>query len=59
MDKGIAQEAFRDMKSFLDASNLKKTTLTYLASKLPEKNIDELRKMFISLDLNGDGRLSV
>lgn len=46
------------MKNFLDASNLKKTTLTYLASKLPEKNIDELRKMFISLDLNGDGKLS-
>jgi calcium-dependent protein kinase len=58
VDKDIAQEAFTDMRSFLNASNLKKTTLTYLASKLPEKNIEELRTMFISLDLDGDGRLT-
>jgi calcium-dependent protein kinase len=37
---------------------LKKTTLTYLASKLPEESVDELRKMFIAFDLNGDGKIS-
>ncbi len=51
-------QAFSDMKNFIQASNLKKTTLTYLASKLPEESIDELRKMFIAFDTSGDGKIS-
>ena len=42
----------------MDAVNLKKATLIYLASKLPEKDIEELRRLFIQIDLNGDGRIS-
>lgn len=34
----------------MEASTFKKTTLTYLASKIPEKNIDELRRTFIQID---------
>ena len=55
IDNEIAAEAFDNMKNFMQAVNLKKTTLIYLASKLPEKNIDELRKLFIQIDLDGDG----
>ncbi|CDW87482.1 protein kinase domain containing protein [Stylonychia lemnae] len=55
LDNEIAAEAFDNMKNFMQAVNLKKTTLIYLASKLPEKNIDELRKLFIQIDLDGDG----
>jgi hypothetical protein len=35
------------MRYFRDAVGLKKTILVYMASKLPEKNIEELRKLFI------------
>jgi len=35
------------MKTFMEAVSLKKATLIYLASKLPEKYLDELRKAFI------------
>lgn len=41
----------------MEAVSFKKATLLYLASKLPEKYLDDLRKTFINIDLNGDGRL--
>jgi calcium-dependent protein kinase len=47
-----------NMKNFMDAVNFKKATLTYLAAKLPEKNIEDLRQMFIKIDDNGDGRIT-
>lgn len=47
-----------NMKNFMDAVNFKKATLTYLAAKLPEKNIEDLREMFIKIDDNGDGRIT-
>ena len=54
----IAGEAMENMKNFMDAVNFKKATLTYLAAKLPEKNIEDLRQMFIKIDDNGDGRIT-
>lgn len=45
------------MKQFMEAVSFKKATLIYLASKLPEKYLDELRKAFILIDTNGDGRI--
>jgi hypothetical protein len=36
MKKQIAADAIENMRLFMEAVNLKKTTLTYLASKLPE-----------------------
>ena len=47
-----------NMKNFMEAVNFKKATLTYLAAKLPEKNIEDLRQMFIKIDDNGDGRIT-
>lgn len=47
IDIEIASEAFENMRQFIDAVNFKKAALIYLASKLPEKNIEELRKLFI------------
>lgn len=49
-DTAIATEAFDNMKIFMDAVNFKKATLILLASKLPEKNIEDLRNLFISID---------
>ena len=45
------------MKNFMEAVSFKKATLIFLASKLPEKYLDELRNAFISIDENGDGRI--
>jgi Ca2+-binding EF-hand superfamily protein len=45
------------MKNFMEATNFKKATLTYLASTLPERYFEDLRKIFISMDLNGDGKI--
>jgi len=42
----------------MQAANLKKAALLYIASKMPEKNIDELRKLFIQIDTNGDGKIT-
>jgi len=47
------------MRKFYDAANFKKATLIYLAAKLPEKDLDELRKLFIALDYNGDGKITL
>lgn len=47
------------MKKFYDAVNFKKATLIYLAAKLPEKDLEELRKLFIQIDANGDGKISL
>lgn len=54
----IASEAFSNIKDFMEASNMKKTILMYLAAKLPEKSIEDLRELFIKVDINGDGRIT-
>jgi len=43
LDTEIAGDAYGNMKSFIDAVNFKKATLTYMASKLPEKSYEDLR----------------
>ena len=58
IDTEIASEAFENMKQFMQAINFKKAALIYMASKMPEKNIEELRKLFIQMDLNGDGKIT-
>jgi Ca2+-binding EF-hand superfamily protein len=45
------------MKHFMEAVSFKKATLIFLASKLPEKYLEELRQAFIQIDSNGDGRI--
>lgn len=59
LDVSIASEAFENMKKFIEAANFKKATLIYLAAKMPERNLDELRKLFIQIDTNGDGRITM
>jgi Ca2+-binding EF-hand superfamily protein len=42
----------------MQAATFKKATLIYLAAKLPEPFIEELRQLFIVMDKNGDGRIT-
>lgn len=59
VDKEIASEAFDNIKDFMEASNMKKTILIYLAAKLPEKSLEDLRRLFIKVDSNGDGKITI
>ena len=49
----------KNLKVFRGAQKVKKAVLTYLATQLSEKEIEPLKKLFLSLDKNGDGRLSL
>lgn len=55
----INPEVYDNMKSYMENVNFKKATLTFLASRIPEEQIDSLRQAFIKLDKNGDGTLSL
>ena len=54
----IPEDVPKNIQSFIDAVNFKKTTITFIASRIPEDEIVQLREAFIKLDKNGDGVLS-
>mmetsp|Transcript_24066 Transcript_24066/g.27758 ORF Transcript_24066/g.27758 Transcript_24066/m.27758 type:complete len:92 (+) Transcript_24066:627-902(+) len=54
----IPPEVPDNILDFMNSVNFKKTTLTFLASRIPEDQIENLRKAFIKIDVNGDGVLS-
>lgn len=54
------QEDFIDrLRSFRWANKLKKVALNIIAGQLDEACINDLREMFLALDDNGDGKLTV
>lgn len=57
-DLTIPEDVPDSILEFMNAVNFKKTTLTFLASRIPEDQIENLRKAFIKIDKNGDGVLS-
>lgn len=46
------------MSSYIDSQNFKRTTLTLIASRIPEDQIKVLRETFSQFDKNGDGKLT-
>lgn len=54
----IPLEVPDNILDFMNSVNFKKTTLTFLASRIPEDQVENLRKAFIKIDVNGDGVLS-
>ena len=48
----------KNLRSFHGAQKVKKAFLTYLATQLSEKELGPMKKLFLALDKNGDGRLS-
>ena len=46
------------MRNYIDSVNLKRTTLTLIASRIPEDQIKNLREAFSRFDKNGDGKLT-
>lgn len=49
----------KQLKVFRGAQKVKKIVLTYLATQLSEKELEPLKKLFMALDKNGDGILSM
>lgn len=47
------------MRNYIDSVNFKRTTLTLIASRIPEDQIKALREAFSKFDRNGDGKLTL
>ena len=54
----VSPTIMSNLKSFQEAKKIKKAVFSYIATQLSEKEIEPLRKIFKSLDKNGDGKLS-
>ena len=47
-----------NLESYINHTKLRQTTLTYIASRIPESQITDLKAAFIKFDKNGDGQLT-
>ncbi len=47
------------LRNFINASKLQKAVLTCMASQLSEHEIMDLRQTFLTLDINGDGTITI
>jgi calcium-dependent protein kinase len=54
----ISKLNVKHLENYKNISNFKKLILTYVATRLKEKEIKELKEMFSELDINKDGILS-
>lgn len=57
-DVQISMDVFTNMQSYMDSVQLKRTTLSFIASRIPEDQIQTLRTAFSKMDKNGDGSLT-
>ncbi|EER09574.1 Calcium-dependent protein kinase, putative [Perkinsus marinus ATCC 50983] len=48
-----------NLKSFRSLNKLKKAALNIIAQQMPDEEIAQLKKVFTSMDKNGDGQLTV
>lgn len=55
----IGLEVVKNMQNYMETINFKRTTLTLIASRIPEDQIKALRDAFSKFDKNGDGRLTL
>lgn len=51
-------DVFTNMQNYMDSLQLKRTTLSLIASRIPEDQILSLRQAFSKMDKNGDGQLT-
>jgi len=47
-----------NIEAYMNQAKLRQTTLTYIASRIPESQITDLRAAFTKFDKNGDGQLT-
>jgi calcium-dependent protein kinase len=58
-DVEISKDVFTNMQNYMDSVHLKRTTLSFIASRIPEDQIQTLRQAFSKMDVNGDGQLTI
>jgi len=46
----IPEDILKNIQGFMNSVNFKKTTITFMASRIPEDQIAELRKAFVKID---------
>lgn len=56
--KPLHEEVFEGIKRFVEEQALKKATLMYIATRLAEREIQELKQIFVSLDDDHNGLIS-
>lgn len=54
----ISVDVIKNMSNYIESQNFKRTTLTLIASRIPEDQIKALRDTFSQFDKNGDGQLT-
>lgn len=57
-DVAINAEVFSNIETYMNSVQLKRTTLSFIASRIPEDQIEYLRNAFSKMDKNGDGQLT-
>jgi calcium-dependent protein kinase len=55
----VNKMSVKHLQNYQNSSDFKKFVLTYMASRLKEKEISELEKLFLEIDTNKDGTISV
>ena len=55
----ISKLNLKHLENYVHISNFKKFILTYVATRLKEKEIKELKEMFYEMDVNKDGTLTL
>jgi calcium-dependent protein kinase len=55
----INPDVIMNMRNYMESVNFKRTTLTLIASRIPEDQIKALREAFSKFDKNGDGKLTI
>ena len=55
----INKISMKHLEEYKNSCNFKKFVLTYMASRLKEKEINDLKEMFLEIDDNKDGTISL
>jgi len=55
----LSSEALGSMKGFRKQGKVQKAALNMIAKNVPTDKVEELSDMFVSMDVNGDGMLSM
>jgi len=58
-DVEVNADVFSNMETYMNSVALKRTTLSFIASRIPEDQIQTLRLAFSKMDKNGDGQLTL
>ncbi|CAD8123033.1 unnamed protein product [Paramecium sonneborni] len=59
MNLKLHDDTIKGLEKMINAQQMKKTMLLYLATFIPENEVTSLRQLFVSLDKDGNGMISL